>query len=82
MLYTIAKGGVQLADERGSDGYDSLCEKIQKLIEEVSVLRRDAGADTVWDRITRELDCHTMKLDQTTENPEKEKKHWDTEFLR
>ena len=61
MLYTIAKGGVQLADERGSDGYDSLCEKIQELVEEIGVLRQDVNTDDAWGRITQDLESTFIK---------------------
>ena len=51
--------------EYESMGYDSLCEKIQELVEEIGVLRQDVNTDDAWERITQDLESTFIKLEES-----------------
>lgn len=51
--------------EYESMGYDSLCEKIQELVEEIGVLRQDVNTGDVWERITQDLESTFIKLEES-----------------
>ncbi|MCH3958593.1 MAG: hypothetical protein LKE51_03410 [Selenomonas sp.] len=51
--------------EYESMGYDSLCEKIQELVEEIGVLRQDVNTDDAWGRITQDLESTFIKLEES-----------------
>ena len=59
------KGVWQLVSKHESRGYDSLCEKIQELIEEIGVLLQSVNTDDVWGKITQDLDSTSIKIEES-----------------
>ena len=51
--------------EYESMGYDSLCEKIQELVEEIGVLRQDVNTDDAWGRITQDLESTFIRIEES-----------------